>query len=63
MSLTGEKCEQSGFYLSSGACGHATETSHIKGDLFPRCRVCGRSVSWTLLRTWGHPDKEPDIPA
>lgn len=50
MATTGEKCERSGLYLVSGACGHASQRAVRRNDLLPPCHVCGHPASWTLLR-------------
>jgi hypothetical protein len=50
MSTTGKTCETPGLYFSSGACGHAWQQIITKGQEFPKCRFCGMSVTWTLLR-------------
>jgi hypothetical protein len=52
MTESGEQCERNGLYLASGACGHATQRTLGKSELLPSCHVCGRSVTWTLLREW-----------
>jgi hypothetical protein len=42
---TGQKCEQSGIYDSN--C-HTKQIALSKGDTFPPCRTCQKSVTWTL---------------
>ena len=44
---TGEKCQQSGLYDSD--C-HTKQIALSKGDTFPPCRTCSRSVTWTLTQ-------------
>jgi hypothetical protein len=50
MAITGDKCERRGLYLMSGACGHASERTAERDELLPRCHICGRPMTWTLLR-------------
>lgn len=59
MFVTGDKCEKSGLYLSSGSCGHAGQSSHLEGEPLPACRICGKPVHWTLLRPWETPAAMP----
>jgi hypothetical protein len=62
VTITGDTCDKDGLYLASGACGHATQRTRLKGDVFPSCHVCGHPVNWTLLREWSSPldDDEED---
>jgi hypothetical protein len=39
---TGQKCEQSGLYDSD--CGHTKQIALSKGDTFPPCRTCQKSL-------------------
>jgi hypothetical protein len=50
MAITGDKCERRGLYLMSGACGHASERTVERDELLPHCHICGRPMTWTLLR-------------
>jgi len=60
MAVTGEICEQSGFYLSSGGCGHAKQRTVRKGETLLCCHACGRLVNWTLLREWSDAPEKSD---
>jgi hypothetical protein len=50
MATTGEKCEHSGLYLVSGACGHAVQRAAKRGHVLPACPICEARAGWTLLR-------------
>jgi hypothetical protein len=50
MATTGDKCERTGLYLVSGACGHASQRTAQRDELLPHCQICGRPATWTLLR-------------
>jgi hypothetical protein len=52
MASTGEKCEQSGLYMVSGACGHAAQRAVQRDHLLPHCPICGGRSRWTLLREY-----------
>ena len=52
MASTGEKCQESGIYRGdcSANAAHKKEIALSKGDTFPPCAACSRSVNWTLIR-------------
>lgn len=52
MPSTSSKCEQSGIYRGDCPAGasHKREIALSKGDTFPPCAQCSRSVNWTLVR-------------
>jgi hypothetical protein len=50
MATTGDKCEQTGLYFVSGACGHASERRAQRDELLQYCHICGSPANWTLLR-------------
>ena len=45
---TGETCQESGNYRSD--CADRTSIPLARGNTFPPCRNCTRSVTWTLYQ-------------
>jgi hypothetical protein len=45
---SGERCIVSGKYQSAG-CGHSNKKAFDRGDTFPSCPKCQKSVAWTKM--------------
>jgi hypothetical protein len=60
MATTGDKCERSGLYFVSGACGHASQRAVQRNESLPCCYICGRPTTWTLLREFSASAEDTD---
>jgi len=51
MGSTGQKAAESGVYRNDcNLSGHKREIALSKGETFPPCGGCTRSVTWILVR-------------
>ena len=51
MPQTGQLASESGIYRNDcSLAGHKREIALSRGEKFPPCRDCTRSVTWTLVR-------------
>ena len=46
---TGDVCQASGLYQSSGPCGHSMQLIVPRGHRFPACSNCRGALTWSLI--------------